>query len=77
MEALQTQVQRLQRAFSQYKKGEFLDLGWAQAKPQAGSAPWFGVGWAWAVTMFRVAPGTGVGLRIGVGQSSTAPCPVT
>lgn len=31
MEALQTQLQRSQHAFSQYKKGEFLDLNLSQA----------------------------------------------
>lgn len=49
MEALQTQLQRLQRVFSQYKKGEFLDLNLSQAlrlRSQTGSTPWLGVGWA-------------------------------
>lgn len=35
METLQGQVQRLQKAFSQYKKGEFLDLNLGQA-PRVG-----------------------------------------
>lgn len=54
MEALQGQVQHLQDAFSQYKKGEFLGLNWSWA-PR--------LGW-------RLGLGLGlelVGLRLGLG----------
>lgn len=49
MEALQGQVQRLQGAFSQYKKGEFLDLD-LNLSQTLGIGPRLGlccgVGWA-------------------------------